>query len=89
MREEPPVLASQREFRRSYLTGSEPISSFDGANHSPHYRDSAIMMAPGTPVSSSRTKPSLFSLEFLASKWAKLFFFTVGLQVVVCVAFEA
>ncbi|KAK4144772.1 uncharacterized protein C8A04DRAFT_36341 [Dichotomopilus funicola] len=34
-------------------------------------------------------KPSLFSSEFLASKWAKLFFLVVGLQALICVAFES
>jgi hypothetical protein len=71
------------------LAGSQPISSFDGAYTSPHYRDST-MMASAAPAGSSQTKkPPLFSSEFLASKWAKLFFLVVGLQALVCVAFEA
>lgn len=83
-----PVLDPQREFRRSYLAGSQPISSFDGAYTSSHYRDSTAMAAVGIPPSSGR-KTRLFSSEFLASKWAKLFFFIVGLQALVCVAFES
>ncbi|KAK3309529.1 uncharacterized protein B0T15DRAFT_5399 [Chaetomium strumarium] len=47
------------------------------------------MMATGIANSSSRSKTNLFSTEFLASKWAKLFFFVVGLQALVCSAFEA
>jgi hypothetical protein len=81
---EPPVLDSQRELRRSYLAGSQPISSFDGAYN---YRDSA-MMASGVPPNSGRKK-ALFSSEFLASKWAKLFFLIVLLQALACVAFES
>ncbi|KAH6651170.1 hypothetical protein F5144DRAFT_77723 [Chaetomium tenue] len=46
------------------------------------------MMASGVPPSSGRKK-ALFSLEFLASKWAKLFFLTVLLQALACVAFES
>lgn len=81
---EPPVLDSQRELRRSYLAGSQPISSFDGTYN---YRDSA-MMASGVPPSAGRKK-ALFSSEFLASKWAKLFFLIVLLQALACVAFES
>ncbi|KAK4129641.1 hypothetical protein N657DRAFT_630488 [Parathielavia appendiculata] len=48
------------------------------------------MMGSATPVSSGHTKKQpLFSSEFLASKWAKLFFLVVGLQALVCMAFEA
>jgi hypothetical protein len=70
------------------MAGSQPISSFDGAYSSPHYRDST-MMASGVAPSSGPTKKRLFSSEFLASKWAKLFFLIVALQAVACVAFEA
>ncbi|KAL2171163.1 hypothetical protein VTG60DRAFT_3678 [Thermothelomyces hinnuleus] len=45
-------------------------------------------MAAAVPPSSAR-KTRLFSSEFLASKWAKLFFFIVGLQALICVAFES
>jgi hypothetical protein len=83
-----PVVASQRELRRSYLAGSQPISSFDGVNSGPHYRDST-MMASSAPASAPRTKKKLFSSEFLDSKWAKLFFLIVGLQAVICVTFES
>lgn len=34
-------------------------------------------------------KPKLFSKEFLASRWAKLFFFVVGMQALIGVVFEA
>lgn len=70
------------------MTGSQPISSLDEATHGPHYRDSA-MMASGAPASSARIKPRLCTGEFLASKWAKLFFLVVTLQAIVCVAFES
>ncbi|KAK3985371.1 hypothetical protein QBC44DRAFT_157314 [Cladorrhinum sp. PSN332] len=33
-------------------------------------------------------KPRLFSSEFLSNKWAKAFFFVVGLQAIICVGFE-
>lgn len=88
MLQKPPVVASQRESRRSYLAGSQPISSFDGTYSDVPYRDNA-MMASSPPVSSGRTKQKLFSTEFLASKWAKLFFLVVGLQALLCVAFES
>ncbi|KAL2018556.1 hypothetical protein VTK56DRAFT_598 [Thermocarpiscus australiensis] len=45
-------------------------------------------MASG-PAPSGRSKTSLLSTEFLASKWAKLFFLVVGLQALVCVVFES
>ncbi|KAL2136521.1 hypothetical protein VTI74DRAFT_3346 [Chaetomium olivicolor] len=45
-------------------------------------------MATAVPPSSARST-RLFSTEFLASKWAKLFFLVVGLQALSCVAFEA
>lgn len=82
-------MASQRELRRSYLAGSQPISSFDGAYGSPHYRDATYMMASTAPVSSARPKQKLFSSEFLSNKWAKAFFGVVGLQALVCVACES
>lgn len=71
------------------MAGSQPISSFDGAYASPHYRDST-MMAPVAPPSPSRgPKTRIFSTEFLASKWAKLFFGAVALQAIACATFEA
>ncbi|EAQ93683.1 hypothetical protein CHGG_01918 [Chaetomium globosum CBS 148.51] len=45
-------------------------------------------MASGVPPNSGRKK-ALFSSEFLASKWAKLFFLIVLLQALACVAFES
>ena len=86
--QKPPVLASQRELRRSYLSGSQPISSFDGQYSQPQYLDNN-MMATGVPPSSGGPKQKLFSTEFLASTWAKLFFLVVGLQALICVAFES
>ncbi|KAJ4290747.1 hypothetical protein N0V88_006496 [Collariella sp. IMI 366227] len=48
------------------------------------------MMAPVTPPSTSRgSKTRIFSTEFLASKWAKLFFSAVALQAIACATFEA
>jgi hypothetical protein len=47
------------------------------------------MMATGVPPSSGGPKQKLFSTEFLASTWAKLFFLVVGLQALICVAFES
>ncbi|KAL2270840.1 hypothetical protein VTJ83DRAFT_211 [Remersonia thermophila] len=47
-------------------------------------------MGPGAPIGSARSpKPKLFSSDFLANKWAKLFFGVVGLQALVCVAMES
>ncbi|KAK4155570.1 hypothetical protein C8A00DRAFT_41844 [Chaetomidium leptoderma] len=46
-------------------------------------------MASGAAASSGQSKEKLFSSEFLASKWAKLFFLVVGLQALICVAFES
>lgn len=82
-------MASQREFRRSYLAGSQPISSFDGSYGDPRYRDDGPMMASSVPAPSGGPKQKLFSTDFLASKWAKLFFLVVGLQALICVAFES
>ncbi|GAB1310025.1 UPF0658 Golgi apparatus membrane protein [Madurella fahalii] len=45
------------------------------------------MMSSGVASSGRGTK--LFTTEFLASKWAKLFFLVVGLQALICVAFES
>lgn len=70
------------------MAGSQPISSFDGAYGDPHYRDNPIMSS-GAPASSGGSKQKLFSSDFLASKWAKLFFAVVGLQALICVAFES
>ncbi|CAP59851.1 uncharacterized protein PODANS_1_1790 [Podospora anserina S mat+] len=39
-------------------------------------------------VGPARPKQKLFSTDFLSNTWAKLFFFIVGLQAVICVAFE-
>ncbi|AEO70001.1 uncharacterized protein THITE_73567 [Thermothielavioides terrestris NRRL 8126] len=46
-------------------------------------------MASGIAAGSSRSRTSLFSTEFLVPKWAKLFFLVVGLQALICVAFES
>jgi hypothetical protein len=81
-------VASQRDSRRSYLAGSQPISSFDGTYGDPRYRDSP-MMSSAPAASSGGSKQKLFSSDFLASKWAKLFFLVVGLQALICVAFES
>ncbi|KAL2165564.1 hypothetical protein VTH06DRAFT_866 [Thermothelomyces fergusii] len=45
-------------------------------------------MAATVPPGSAR-KTRLLSSEFLSSRWAKLFFFIVGLQALICVAFES
>ncbi|KAK0664593.1 hypothetical protein QBC41DRAFT_17607 [Cercophora samala] len=44
------------------------------------------MMA--STVGPARPKQKLFSTDFLSNTWSKLFFFVVGLQAVICVAFE-
>ncbi|KAK4191883.1 hypothetical protein QBC35DRAFT_280327 [Podospora australis] len=46
-------------------------------------------MMPSAAVGPSRSKPKLTSTDFLSNTWAKLFFFVVGLQAAICVAFES
>lgn len=46
-------------------------------------------MMPSAAVGPARAKPRLTSTDFLSNTWAKLFFFTVGLQAIICVAFES
>jgi hypothetical protein len=46
-------------------------------------------MPSAAAASSSGSGPKLFSTDFLAPKWAKLFFLVVGLQALICVAFES
>ncbi|KAK4204021.1 hypothetical protein QBC40DRAFT_8652 [Triangularia verruculosa] len=46
-------------------------------------------MMAATAVGPARPKQKLFSSEFLSNTWAKLFFFVVCLQAVICVAFES
>jgi hypothetical protein len=77
-----PVLALQKETRRSFLAGRQPISSFDGPYDGFQYRE-GIMPASG--AASSRRSGT----EFISTKWPRFFFMIVGLQALICVAFEA
>jgi hypothetical protein len=79
----PADLALHKDSRRSYLAGSQPISSFDGTSNGGYpYREQAMVSSGASSSRRSKT-------DFVSTKWAKLFFVSIALQAVLCVAFEA
>lgn len=65
--------------RAPYQQTYDQATDFDAGYH---YREPA--MAPSVPAGPRRSK-----LEFLSSKWPRLFFITIAVQAVICLAFEA
>jgi hypothetical protein len=78
---QPPVVAIQKESRRSFLAGRQPISSFDGADEGYNYREG--IMSSSAP--SSRKSIT----GFISAKWPRWFFVVVLVQALICLAFEA
>lgn len=89
-------MAFRQDSRRSLLTeeagfGRQPYQStpsYDGGSGNDntaaggyHYREGIM-----TPSKGSGSRKSL---DFVATKWPRLFFLTIGIQALVCLAFEA